>query len=68
MDVHVEGLNETRERMLIAEQISALKNQIYEAEYATNEKYALKLYDCLVPKLKEHRKARKEPFTAEEMK
>ena len=28
----------------------------------------MKLYDCLVPKLKEHRKARKQPFTAEEMK
>ena len=65
MDVHVEGLTEARERMVAAEQISALKNQIYEAEYATSEETPLQFYDCLIPTLKEHRIAKKEPVTLE---
>ena len=53
--------------MVTAEMISALKNQIYEAEYQTSEDNPLKLFDCLVPKLKEHRKAKNEPITVDEL-
>ena len=67
IDYFINGLNEAQTRMVTAEMISALKNQIYEAEYATSEDNPLKLFDCLVPKLKEHRKAKKEPVTVDEL-
>ena len=44
--------------MLIAESALALRNPIYEAEYSLEEKNPLKLYDCFVPHLEEHRKVK----------
>ena len=40
------------------EKAFALKTPIMEAEHAIDERTALSLYDCLIPKLKEHRKFR----------
>lgn len=40
------------------EQRLAIKSPILEAEYAIDDATALSLYDCLVPKIKEHRRFR----------
>ena len=40
------------------EQMVALKTPVSEAEHAIDERTALSLYDCLIPKLKEYRKFR----------
>ena len=36
----------------------ATKSPVFEAEYAIDEATSLSLYDCLVPRLKEHRRYR----------
>ena len=36
----------------------ALKGPVMEAEYAIDERTDLELYDCLKPRLKEHRRFR----------
>ena len=36
----------------------AQKTPVMEAEYAMDDRTALSLYDCLVPKLREHRRFR----------
>ena len=38
------------------EKMIALKMPVLEAEHAIDERTALSLYDCLVPKIKEHRR------------
>lgn len=38
------------------EQYCALKSPMMEAELALDDKSALSLYDCLIPKIKEHRR------------
>ena len=38
------------------EQKLAIKTPVFEAEHAIDERSALCMYDCLVPKLKEHRR------------
>ena len=40
----------------IAEHLSSLKTPVMEAEFAIDERSALSLYDCIVPRLKEHRR------------
>ena len=40
----------------IAEQLYSIKTPVMEAEFAVDETTALSLYDCLVPRLKEHRR------------
>ena len=39
----------------------ALKSPVMEAEYAMDDRTALSLYDCLIPKLREHRKLKIRP-------
>ena len=39
-----------------AEQLSSVKTPVMEAEFAIDERSALSLYDCMVPRLKEHRR------------
>ena len=38
------------------EQLLAMKGPVMEAEYAIDERTALELYDCLRPRIKEHRR------------
>ena len=45
----------------------ALQNQIHEAEHALMDSNPIKFYDCLVPTLKEHRRAKKVPQTLDEL-
>ena len=40
------------------EVLLALKTPVTEAEYAIDERTSLSLYDCLVPRIKEHRRFR----------
>ncbi len=35
---------------------NALKSPVMEAEHAIDEQSALSLYDCLIPRIKEHRR------------
>ena len=42
--------------MKTLENMISLKTPICEAEYALEEKSPLDLYNCLIPKLKEHRR------------
>ena len=39
----------------------ALKTPVNEAEYAIDDRTALSLYDCLIPKIKEHIKFKVRP-------
>ena len=45
---------ELEETVGYLEKSLALKSPVMEAEFATDERSALSLYDCLVPMLKEH--------------
>ena len=67
MDEYVQGLDDAMARMTTAEAYAALRNPIYEAEYALEEDNPLALFDCLVPKLKEHRVRSHAPQTLEEL-
>ena len=40
----------------VLEEILALKTPVMEAEHAIDDRTPLSLYDCLIPKLKEHRR------------
>ena len=48
------------ERMKVAEQICAIKNPIYEAEYEINkeDRYTLNLYQSYLPRLKEYMRSK----------
>ena len=43
-------------RWQYSEEALALKSPVMEAEYAYDDKTTLSLYDCTVPKIKEHRR------------
>ena len=43
------------------EQALAIKTPVMEAEFAMDDRSAISLYDCLVPKLREHRRFRIKP-------
>lgn len=47
-----------KDNITLLETRLALKSPTLEAEYAIDEASSLSLYDCLVPKLKEHRRFR----------
>ena len=56
-----EHIQEAEARIKLIEYLErglALKSPVMEAEYAIDERTALSLYDCLVPRLKEHRRFR----------
>ena len=44
--------------MSLLEGALSMKTPVMEAEYAMDDRTALNLYDCLVPKLREHRRFR----------
>lgn len=46
------------DRIQTLEYSLAIKSPVLEAEYAIDERTSLSLYDCLVPKIKEHRRFR----------
>ena len=39
-----------------AEQLSSVKTPVMEAEFAIDERSPLSLFDCIIPRLKEHRR------------
>ena len=47
-----------RTHMKYMELAVAQKSPVMEAEHAIDDRTALSLYDCLVPKIKEHRRFR----------
>ena len=48
-------LDESKSKMIDAEIALAQRNPLYEAEYKLDEDNPLKLFDCFVPSLEEHR-------------
>ena len=44
--------------LCMVEELWTMKSPCMEAEYAIDERTTLSLYDCMVPKLKEHRRFR----------
>lgn len=55
--------NFMHEQWSLYERAFALKTPVLEAEYAMDDRTALNLYDCLIPKLREHRKLEIRPDT-----
>ena len=47
---------EQKEYLDYLEKAYVLKTPVMEAEHALDERTALSLYDCLIPKLREHRR------------
>ena len=58
-------LSKEREKLLsnwlIFERAYALKTPVMEAEFAHDERSALSLYDCLIPRIREHRRLKIQP-------
>ena len=54
---------EYAERVWQAESALALKNPIFDAEYALDENNPLSLYDCYLPQLEDWRKRKQMSFT-----
>ena len=53
------------------ETIVAMKTPVMEAEYAIDDCTAMSLYDCLIPKLREHRRfhfCKEDKFSVEDLK
>ena len=52
---------ELKKKLRYLEACLASKTPINEAEYAFTDQTPLKLYDCIIPSLKEHRKVKVDP-------
>ena len=44
--------------MKVLEKAIALRTPVMEAEFAIDDRTSLNLYDCLIPKIREHRRFR----------
>ena len=57
--------------MVYLEQMVALKTPVMQAEHVIDDTTALSFYDCLIPKLREHRRFRvfaETPFSVSDFK
>ena len=57
-DFLLEQARKRGEDMKCLEQALSLRTPVMEAEHALDDRTAIDLYNCLIPKLKEHRKFR----------
>ena len=60
----LEGISVAEEKIMMLESRLAIETPAFEGEYAIDDRTSLSLFDCLIPKLKEHRRFKIKPDDA----